>query len=183
MTIATESRNSANTAANAQSFVLLHVGETRYALTADIVAELAPPVRLHSFPHTSPLVTGVIVRRGRIVPVYDAGPALAGKSFSAHRFYLVARRAFGAAQELSAIPVNGECELATGEVQPAQLDRHPCVCGTLQVGDESVDVLDFETLVSSLPLQREEEPAAAQGGVQPNAQGNSQRNVHPETQP
>jgi chemotaxis signal transduction protein len=179
MTTATESRNSANTASNAQSFVLLHVGETRYALTADIVAELAPPVRLHSFPHTSPLVTGVIVRRGRIVPVYDAGPALAGKSFSAHRFYLVARRAFGAAQELSAIPVNGECELATGEVQPAQLDRHPCVCGMLQVGDESVDVLDFETLVSSLPLQREEEPAAAQGS----AQSNSRHNVHPEPQP
>ena len=33
------------------------------------VAELAPPVRLHTFPHTTPLFAGVIVRRGRIVPV------------------------------------------------------------------------------------------------------------------
>jgi chemotaxis signal transduction protein len=135
-----------------RSFVLLHVGEERYALTADIVAELAPPVRLHTFPHTSPLVSGVIVRRGRIVPVYDAGLVLAGRSFSAHRFYLIARRAFGAALELSAIPVNGECELATVEAGPARLDRPPCVCGTLQIGEESVDVLDFETLVSSVPI-------------------------------
>lgn len=157
MTSATELREKdarANSAGQTKphSFVLLHVGEERYALTADIVAELAPPVRLHSFPHTSPLVAGVIVRRGRIIPVYDAGPVLAGRSFSAHRFYLIARRAFGAALELSAIPVNGECELATGEVGPARLDRPPSVCGTLQIGEESIDVLDFETLVSSLPI-------------------------------
>lgn len=163
MTAATEPRvNSAapsNGQSGAQSFVLLHVGEERYALTADIVAELAPPVRLHSFPHTSPLVSGVIVRRGRIVPVYDAGPVLAGRSFSAHRFYLVARRAFGSSRELSAIPVNGECELTTGEVRPPRFDRLPCVCGTLQVGEESVDVLDFETLVSSLPMNSDAAPA------------------------
>lgn len=165
MTTAIEARTNTNDAANARSFVLLHVGETRYALTADIVAELAPPVRLHSFPHTSPLVTGVIVRRGRIVPVYDGGLVLAGKSFSAHRFYLIARRAFGAALELSAIPVNGDCELATGEVLPAGLDRPPSVCGTLRVGDKSVDVLDFETLVSSLPMR----PEAKTAGEQPEA--------------
>jgi len=179
MTTVTESRAGADAPANTRSFVLLHIGDTRYALTADIVAELAPPVRLHSFPHNSPLVIGVIVRRGRIVPVYDAGPVLAGKSFSAHRFYLIARRAFGAAQELSAIPVNGECELATGEVQPARLDRHPCVCGTLQVGAEGVDVLDFESLVSSLPMQREEAQAAAQHGREPRAN----IEVQPEAQP
>ena len=102
------------------SFVLLQVGERRFALPADIVAELAPPVRLHAFPHTSPLVAGVILRRGHIVPVYDVGPVLAGRSFSAHRFYLVARRTFGAAHELSAIPVNGECELASGRILPPQ---------------------------------------------------------------
>ena len=167
MTTAIEARTSTSDAANARSFVLLHVGDARYALTADIVAELAPPVRLHSFPHTSPLVIGVIVRRGRIVPVYDAGPVLAGRSYSAHRFYLIARRAFGAALELSAIPVNGECELATGEVLPARLDRHPSICGTLQVGDEGVDVLDFEMLVSSLPMQTEAKTAGEQPEARP----------------
>ena len=60
------------------SFVLLQVGDRRFALPARIVAELAPPVRLQHFPHRSPLLAGVIVRRGRIVPVYDAGPVLIG---------------------------------------------------------------------------------------------------------
>lgn len=160
MTGAVEPRTESAAQAKAQSYVLLHIGEERYALTAAIVAELAPPVRLHSFPHNSPLVSGVIVRRGHIVPVYDAGPVLAGRSFSAHRFYLIARRAFGKSQELSAIPVNGECELATGEVSPARMDRPPCVCGTFQAGDESLDVLDFEKLVTSQPIERREVGAA-----------------------
>jgi chemotaxis signal transduction protein len=148
----------------ARSFVLLHVGEKRFALTAEIVAELAPPVRLHMFPHTSPLVAGVIVRRGHIVPVYDAGPVLAGRSFSAHRFFLIARRSFSAAHELSAIPVNGECELASGTVTPPRPDCPPCVCGVLQVGEERIDVLDFEALVSSRPLETDD---AAPAEVQP----------------
>jgi chemotaxis signal transduction protein len=133
------------------SFVLLKIGRHRFALPADIVAELAPPVRLHTIPHTSPLVSGVIVRRGHIVPVYDVGPVLAGRSSSAHRFYLVARREFEGASELSAIPVNGECELATGEVQPPRADRPKCISGTLWIGEESFDVLDLETLVASQP--------------------------------
>ncbi len=141
------------------SFVLLQVGERRFALPADIVAELAPPVRLHAFPHTSPLVAGVILRRGHIVPVYDVGPVLAGRSFSAHRFYLVARRTFGAAHELSAIPVNGECELASGRILPPQAGGSPCVCGTLRIGEETVEVLDFEVLVSSRPAEASREPA------------------------
>ena len=66
--------------AGRSSFVLLQVGDHRFALPADIVAELAPPVRLHTFPHTSPLLAGVIVRRGHIVPVYDVAPTLLGRS-------------------------------------------------------------------------------------------------------
>lgn len=135
--------------ADANSYVLLHVGRQRFALPAGIVAELAPPVRLHAIPHTSPLVSGVIVRRGHIVPVYDAAPVLGGKSSYSHRFYLIARREFDGASELSAIPVNGECELATGEVQPPRAERPSCVTGTLTIGDEILDVLDFEKLVTS----------------------------------
>ena len=43
------------------SFVLLRIGHCRVALPAALVAELAPPVRLHAFPHTTPLLAGVIV--------------------------------------------------------------------------------------------------------------------------
>jgi chemotaxis signal transduction protein len=140
--------------AGANSYVLLQVGKQRFALSADIVAELAPPVRLHTIPHTSPLVSGVIVRRGHIVPVYDAAPVLGATSSFSHRFYLIARRDFDGATELSAIPVNGECELATGEVLPPREGRPECVTGTLTIGEEVLDVLDFEKLVTSLPAEK-----------------------------
>ena len=135
--------------AGRNSFVLLHVGGKRVALPAGIVGELAPPVRLHTFPHTSPLVAGVIVRRGRIVPVYDAGLVLGGKISSAQRFYLIARRQLGKTIEWSAIPVNGECELANGEMQPPGPERPAYVAGTLAVGQESLDVLNLEALVAA----------------------------------
>jgi chemotaxis signal transduction protein len=129
------------------SFVLLHLANRRFALPAKVVAELAPPVRLHSFPHTSPLLAGVIVRRGHILPVYDAGRALSGKSSIAHRFYLVARRQFGAASEMSAIPVDGECELVTSEMHPRADDAPPYICGEIVAGGEPIGVLDIEALV------------------------------------
>jgi len=134
--------------AGRSSFVLLQVGERRFALPADTVSELAPPVRLHKFPHSSALVAGVIVRRGRIVPVYDVAPVLLGMQSPLHRFYLIAQRQFGDTVEPSAIPVNGECELATGEVLPPSAGRPPYVVGTLTVGSDTVDVLDFESLVA-----------------------------------
>ena len=129
------------------SFVLLQLADHRFALPAGIVAELAPPVRLHSFPHASPLLSGVIVRRGHILPVYDAARALSGKSSLAHRFYLVARRQFGEASEMSAIPVDGECELVTADLQPAAEGQPEYICGSISTGEESVGVLDLEVLV------------------------------------
>jgi chemotaxis signal transduction protein len=144
------------------SFILMQLGQRRFALPANIVTELAPPVRLHTFPHASPLVAGVIIRRSRIVPVYDASSILTGKPASAHRFYLIARREFGKASELSAIPVDGECELGTGEMQPPSAGRPAYVAGMLPVGEESLDVLNFEALVTSQPASlagsRESQP-------------------------
>lgn len=133
------------------SFVLVQLGERRFALPANIITELAPPVRLHTFPHVSPLVSGVIVRRARIVPVYDASSVLTGKQVSAHRFYLIARREFGKFSELSAIPVDGECELGTGEMQPPPVGKPHYVAGVLSIGEESLDVLNLEALVTSPP--------------------------------
>ncbi|MGH9575582.1 MAG: chemotaxis protein CheW [Candidatus Acidiferrales bacterium] len=129
------------------SFVLLQLAEHRFALPAEAVAELAPPVRLHTFPHASSLLAGVIVRRGRILPVYDAARALSGKSSLAHRFYLVARRQFGEVSEMSAIPVDGECELVTSEIRPRGESAAAYISGEIAVGDESVGVLDIEAFV------------------------------------
>lgn len=139
-------------AANAAgSFVVLQVGNRRFALPAEHVAELAPPVRLHTFPHESPLVIGVIVRRGRIVPVYDVAPILIGRASGTHRFYLIASRKFGQAAEPSAIPLHGECELATGEAGTPEPGSPAYVAGSLAVGDARVPVLDLEALVTFGP--------------------------------
>jgi chemotaxis signal transduction protein len=135
--------------AGRNSFVLLQIGNRRVALPAEIVAELAPPVRLHTFPHSSPLVAGVIIRRNRIVPVYDVGLVLAGKSSSGQRFFLIARRQMGKTSELGAIPVNGDCELATGEMQLPEAGRPAYVAGTLSIGKESLDVVNFEAMIAS----------------------------------
>jgi chemotaxis signal transduction protein len=136
---------------NQRAFVLLQIGERRYALSAEAVAELAPPVKLHTFPHTSPSISGVIVRRGHVVPVYDAGPMLMGKSSAAQRFYLIARRRIGKTAEFSAIPVNGECELANADLQPPPAEHPAYVSGTLRIGEESVEVLDLNALLASNP--------------------------------
>jgi len=131
------------------SFIVLQIGSGRFALSADAVVELSAPVRLHTFPHTFPAVVGVIVRRGRIVPVYDAASLLAGRSFSHHRFYVVARRRIGQASELGAMPVSGECELASGDMRPPAAGSPAYVRGVLPVGEESVPVLDFNTLINA----------------------------------
>jgi chemotaxis signal transduction protein len=133
----------------ASSFVVLQLGSRLFALPSETVVELAPPVRLHRFPHTSPLLAGVIVRRGRIVPVYDAASVLIGRSWSTQRFYLIARRGASSTSDFAAIPVNGECELATGEMLAPSGDRPAWVIGTLLIGEDTVDVLDFGALTAS----------------------------------
>jgi len=149
--------------ADQRSFVLMRIGRHRFALPARVVAELAPPVRLHAFPHTSPLIMGVIVRRGRIVPVYDAATMLVGRASSAQRFYLIARSQIGKTGDSGAIPMNGECELATGEMHAPAAGRPAYVAGTLLLGEESVDVLDFAALVAhGLQAGNESHPMEAQ---------------------
>jgi chemotaxis signal transduction protein len=135
--------------AGANTYVLLQLGNRHFALTSGIVSELAPPVRLHTFPHTSPLVSGVIVRRGHIVPVYDVASILLGRSSSVHRFYLIARRDFPDGPESSAIPVSGECELTTAEVQEVSDDSRPYISGRLLIDGESIEVLNFDVLVAN----------------------------------
>ncbi|MFZ1006040.1 MAG: chemotaxis protein CheW [Candidatus Sulfotelmatobacter sp.] len=147
--------------ASANSYVLLQIGNRRFALPAGIVSELAPPVRLHTFPHKSPLVAGVIVRRGHIIPIYDVASILLGRSSSVHRFYLIARREFAGGSEPSGIPVSGECELANAELQPRLDDRPPYIAGQLAIDGDSIDVLNFDALVAAGGAHKIE-PAAAE---------------------
>lgn len=152
----------ASYASDLPSFVLLQLGGRRFALPAEKVAELAPPVRLHTFPHTSAVVSGVVLRRGRIIPVYDIERALFDSKSSTQRFYLIASRRFEAAEEMSAIPVNGECELRSAETQPVPDGYAPYVSSLLSLEDGTVEVLDLEKLLSAFSSSHTAQAGAAE---------------------
>ncbi len=131
---------------NTQSqFVLFPLGDKRFALPAENVAELARPDREQSFPHTTPLLTGVLVRRGAIVPVCDVAQVLIANA-PARKFYLIAKRMFGRTAELTAIPVTGECQLASAELLPPTSGLPEHVVGLLSLKDEIVEVIDLSRI-------------------------------------
>jgi chemotaxis signal transduction protein len=136
------------TAGGEKSFVLFPLGEKRFALPADKVTELAIPDHLQSFPHRTPLLTGVLVRRGRIVPVCDVAQALLGADAPPRKFYLIANRQFEDRTEWTAIPVTGECQLASAEPQPPDSKLPAHVLGVFRVDDEIVEVLSLEKLIA-----------------------------------
>lgn len=129
-------------------FVLFPLGKKRFALPAERVTELARPDEMQVFPHTTPLVTGVLMRRGRIVPVLDIAQVVLGPAAPPRRFYLIASRLFGDAAEWTAIPVSGECELMSGKVVPAAASLPRYITGLLSLKDEIVEILDLESLVA-----------------------------------
>ena len=131
----------------ATTFVLLRLGAQRFALPADSVEELAASSSLQTFPHTTPSVEGVIVRRGRVIPVRDVARVLFGRPSSLHRFYLIARQFYGAVREPTAIPVGGECELVSGLIPFPPDDGNPAwIAGLLDIDGERIPVLDLEKL-------------------------------------
>ncbi len=128
------------------SYVLFPMGEKRFALPAELVKELARPDHPQTFPHRTPLLTGVLVRRGRIVPVWDVAQLLVGPEAPPRKFYLIANRKVGRQHEWTAIPVTGECELASFEAARPQEGQPPYINGMLAAGEESVAVVDLEKL-------------------------------------
>jgi chemotaxis signal transduction protein len=135
-----------------RSFVLFPMGKKRFALPAEQVNELARPrhqreEELQSFPHTTPLVAGVILRRNQIVPVADVAALLIGPSAPERKFYLVIQRKIDGHAARIAIPVTGECELTEATQEPATGKLPDYVCGLLSLSDEIVEVLDLERLM------------------------------------
>jgi chemotaxis signal transduction protein len=131
-----------------QRFVLFPLGEKRFALPAELVAELARPDTTQSFPHTTPLVTGVLVRRGYIVPVCDIAEVLVGNNVPARKFYLIANRNFDDQVELTALPVTGECELAAADMKQPTGRLPEYVIGLLCLPTEIIEVLNLEKLIA-----------------------------------
>ena len=135
-----------------RSYVLFPMGKKRFALPAEQVSELARPrsqgqEEMQSFPHTTPLLGGVILRRNQIVPVADMAPLLVGPDAPERKFYLVIQREVQGKSARIAIPVTGECELAAATQQPGTGKLPEYVCGLLSLSDEIIEVLDIERLM------------------------------------
>jgi len=130
------------------SFVVFQIGSRRVALPRDCVAELIASPTLFSFPHTTPLITGVALRRGRIVPILDLGPGLLGGSSPEARFFLVVERRDPKMSERCAIPVQGECELVSGDVLPASA-QEGFITGCMDLNGEQIDVIDLERAIAT----------------------------------
>jgi len=139
---------SVDTSSPIPSFVVFQVGKRRVALSQNCVAELIASPVLFSFPHTSPLITGIVLRRGRIVPVMDLGPGLLGEPSPLARFFLVVERQISNVSERCAIPVQGECELVSAIMLPAA-ERENFVIGSLDLNEENIDILDLEKVIAA----------------------------------
>ena len=142
-----------------QSFVLLRLGERRFAVAANQIAELVAPSRVFRFPHRTSKIEGVILRRGRIVPVCDVAEALVGKRLHTRRFYLLAVRRYGKQTEWVALPVTGECELINTEMSSASASDAPHVAGWLSHDGDVIEVLNINALTPG-PDQKPAEAAA-----------------------
>jgi len=131
---------------DARSCVLLRLGERRFALAAEHIAELVAPSRVYRFAHRTPGIDGVILRRGRVVPVCDVAEKLVGKKLTYRRFYLVAARRRGADLDWVALPVSGECELITADLTPASESDSSHVAAWLSHDGEVIEVLNLDAL-------------------------------------
>lgn len=129
-----------------RSCVLLRLGERRFALAADQVAELAAPSRIFRFAQRTPEIDGVILRRGRVVPVCDIAEKLVGKKLTQRRFYLIATRRHGNTLDWIALPVSGECELIQADWTPAGPLDSPHVAAWLSHNGEVIEVINLHAL-------------------------------------
>jgi chemotaxis signal transduction protein len=147
-----------------QSFVLLRLGERRFALAATQISELVAPSRVFRFPHNTSEIEGVIVRRGRIVPVCDVAEKLIGKGLKSRRFYLIAQRRYGKQTEWVALPVTGDCELISAEMTlPSDTDAAH-VSGWISHSGDVIEVLNLSALTpgpGNTSITSTVEPAAS----------------------
>lgn len=132
-----------------KSYVLFPLGKKRFALPAEAVTELARPDSVQTFPHCTPLLTGVLVRRGRIVPVCDVAQVLVGPGAPPRKFYLIANCKRESRQELTAVPVTGECELASAPCTPVIGNAPQYISGLLAMGEETIEIVALEKLLSA----------------------------------
>jgi chemotaxis signal transduction protein len=130
------------------SFIVAQIGARRIALQSAGIAELILSPLLHTFPHTTSLIVGVVLRRGRVLPVLDMGLGLLGIPSTTAKFYLVIERHIAGAADRYAIPVDGECALVSGIMFPPN-DPNGFAIGSLDLAGDVIDVIDFERVIAN----------------------------------
>lgn len=146
MIVATESA--------AQSFVVLPIGEKRVALPAASVIELVAPVKVQSFPHATEWISGVLVRRNRVVPVCDVGQLFGESAAATSRLYLIAEWNDGSNRDWCAIPVCGECELTSAspdsmETGDLAVSHGRKAIAAIQAQGEEIELVDLAKLIEA----------------------------------
>lgn len=133
-----------------ETFVVFPLGARRFALPTSDVVELSRTGVVQKFPHTTPGMSGILVRRGEILPVWDLAETLLGPGKAALKYWLVTRHTFAgeAGEELTAVPVSGECQMLHSAMLPAPAESAAHVRGVLSLDDQLVEVLDLSRLVT-----------------------------------
>jgi chemotaxis signal transduction protein len=145
------------------SYVVFPLGERRFALpTADVV-ELTRHGRIQEFPHTSTALDGVLVRRGEVLPVWNLARSLEGCSEFETRMWLVTRRNFET-DELTAIPVSGECQMFPAPALHTSSETPSRALGILIVDDQPIEVLDLRRLRADGDLRDSENTQSDEEG-------------------
>jgi chemotaxis signal transduction protein len=125
-------------------FVVFPLGKRRFAVPATQVTELASKGTPQTFPHTTPSLLGVLVRRSTLVAVCDVASALNIVTHGESKFYLIAECMVGGKREPVAMPVTGECVLTEATIEPKE-DRFGQ--GVLYSQGEQITVLNLDALV------------------------------------
>lgn len=130
-----------------RSFVLVQLGSRRVAISAGTVIELVAPTKEQQFPHFTPWLSKVIVRRGRIIPVCEVSSLIGETSVRPSGYHLVVESHSGDSRDWYAIPVRGECELLTPESMVPVHDRPDYMREMFSLGEEQIEILDVTKLI------------------------------------
>lgn len=150
-------------AARLESVVVFPLGGRRFALPTHDVVELSRPGVIQTFPHTTPGIVGVMVRRGEILPVWDVARTLLGTDDATQKYFLVVQRNF-AGSEPTALLISGECQMLNAEVMPPPEGAAAHARGLLWLEGEAVEVIDLGRLATPQgPCNRPTIEAAKEG--------------------
>jgi chemotaxis signal transduction protein len=145
-------------------FLLFPAGGRDCAIATERVAELTAPSTVHLFPHDSPEIAGVILRHGKVIPLYhlarllepqaEAAPEVASSaSFAAPpsaagnmtRYQVIVDRHYAGASERAAFTADGACDLVAAELLPAKVPSK-AIAGELEWNGKTYAALDLDKL-------------------------------------